>query len=242
MIYNQRLSKLPILDVAPVWAKLTRIDTSGVYEWLLNPNVLSYTISNNISALTPLGATLPNIAPQNSGYTLSLPLLLVTPSNNLDLSDDIAILTAFSTLKNGVLPKLSFEFGSFKIPLCCIQSLNISIIQWRSGKPTQATGSLTLLVYAEPKPPTIFKEDVVKKPTVALTEREQVRVAEVMRKLGDKYNDVRVNGDYIEGISRKTGKRERITSLRDVVKIDLITPISRDSIPNIPPPSQIPTP
>lgn len=236
MIYNARMSKMPVLEVAPVWASLKRIDGTGEYTWLLNPNPITYSINNNISALTPLGCTLPNIVPQNSSYQISLPLILVTPGNNRDLTDDIKILTEFSTMKGDKMPKLSFEFGDFKIPLCCIASFSLTIIQWRSGKPTAATGSLGLLRYEEARAPTLFKEDVVKKPSIALTDREQARVAEVMRGYEKTHNNVRVNGDYIEGVSRKTNKLVRIVPIKDIVKIDLnpVKPIVETNSPPVP--------
>lgn len=216
MIFNTRYTNLPELPVDRVWAKLTRIDKPGEYIFLINPTAISYTVNNNISTLTSLGKNLPYIVPQNAGYQISLPLQLTTPGNNRDLSDDIKILREFSTMVGQRMPSLSFEFGDFRLPLCCIASLSIGIVQTRSGKPTSVVGGIVLVVYDSIKPPEIFDE-ATKVP--GLSARDQTKIADRGRKYEKEYSEVRVEGDYLTGISRKTKKKVRLDKIKDVIGV-----------------------
>lgn len=219
-MYHSRLQSLPVLDVAPVWAVLKRLDGDGVYTFLINPSSFSITRTTALSTLTPLGASKPVILPQTQSYGFTLPVLLTSPGNNRDFTDDIALLNTLSRLSpEQTLPKLSFTWGAFTEPLCCITSFTYTVVQWRSGKPTQVTGSITIQPYQEQVKPELFKEDKVKAPKIALSAREQAKIAEIMKSYEDRYNDIRVNGEIVEGINRKTLKRERIFTIRDAVRI-----------------------
>jgi hypothetical protein len=146
--------------------------------------------------------------------------MLTSPGSNQDLSDDLALLNTLSTLSSlQTLPKLRFTWGTFVDPLCCITGFTYTVVQWRSGKPTVVSGTLTVQSYVEVQKPTLFKEDVVTKPKIALSAREQAKVAEIMRTFEDRYNDIRVNGEVVEGISKKTLKREVLFKLTDAVRI-----------------------
>jgi hypothetical protein len=219
-MYNSRLANLPTVDVAPVWAVLKRLDAVGVYTFLINPATLSINRTTTVSTLTPLGQSKPQIAPQTQITAYSLPLLLISPAMNKDFTDDLALLNTFSTLSpTQTLPKLSFTFGNFNEPLCVITAFSYSIVQWRSGKPVSVSGSITIQPYSDIVKPVLFKEDVAVKPKVALSPREQAKIAEIMVKYDKTHKNVRVNGENVEGVSRKTNKTEILFSIKNAVRI-----------------------
>ena len=221
-MYNARVNKLKRLEVSPVWATLKRLDGEGEYVFLINPSTFTVSTTTVVNAYIVLGQGKPNIKPQTQNTSFSLPLLLATPNNDKDFSDDIALLSTLSKLKTDLtLPRLSFTFGSFEEPLCVISAFSYSVIQWREGKPTQVTGGLSIIGFQDVDKPTLFKEDVPAKPKVALSAREQTRIAEIIRGLEkrEKWNDIRVDGEGISGINRVTKKREQITKLTDITRI-----------------------
>ena len=221
-MYNARINKLQKLEVSPVWATLTRLDGEGEYVFLINPSTFTVSTTTAVNAYVVLGQGKPNIKPQTQSSTFSLPLLLTTPNNDKDFSDDIKLLSTLSKLKSDMtLPRLSFTYGSFVEPLCVISSFAYSVIQWREGKPTQVTGGLSIIGFQDVDKPVLFKEDVPAKPKVALSAREQTRVADIIRGLEkqEKWNDIRADGEGISGINRVTKKREQITKLTDITRI-----------------------
>jgi hypothetical protein len=97
----------------------------------------------------------------------------------------------------------------------------------RSGKPTLVEGVLTILPCLPFAKPTISKEVAPVRAT-KLSPREALRLAEIMRAYGKTHNGVRVNGDVVEGVSKKTGKLDTLTTVNDVVRIGLGGSFNRD--------------
>jgi len=233
-MYNARISKLQRLEVSPVWATLKRLDGEGEYVFLINPSVFSVSVATVVNTFTVLGQSKPNIKPQTQTTSFNLPLLLATPGNDRDFSDDIALLSTLSKLKTDMtLPRLSFTYGSFEEPLCVISAFSYSVLQWREGKPTSVTGGLTIVGFQDIDKPVLFKEDVIAKPRIALSTREQTRLAEIIRGLErrEKWNDIRVEGEGITGINRVTKKREKIADFKDTIRIDSLVQSSVTPLP-----------
>jgi hypothetical protein len=84
MFNEKKLSTLRSLEIDKVWAKLTRLDKAGFYEFLVNPSVLTWSKATTISTLSPIGTSLPTVRVQNQTKNFSLPCLLYTS----DAADD----------------------------------------------------------------------------------------------------------------------------------------------------------
>jgi hypothetical protein len=194
----------------------------------VNPSVLTWSTATNISTLSPIGTILPTVRVQNQTKSFSLPIYLGSRSNTLDMSGELAALESLATIKDdGTLPALRFEFGDWTEEYCHIANTTFSMKMMRSGKPTLVEGVLTILPCLPFAKPTIGKEVVPVKVT-KLSPREALRLAEIMRAYGKTHNGVRVNGDIVEGISKATGKLERLTSVNDVLRIGLGDSFNRD--------------
>jgi hypothetical protein len=228
-VFNEKkLSGLSSLQIDKVWAKLTRLDKAGFYEFLVNPSVLTWSKATTISTLSPIGTSLPTVRVQSQTKSFSLPIYLGSISNTLDMSDELAALESLANIKDdGTLPALRFEFGDWTEEYCHISNTTFSMKMMRSGKPTLVEGVLTIIPCLPFSKPTIAKEVVPVKVT-KLSPREALRLAEIMRAYAKTHNGVRVNGDVVEGVSKKTGKLETLTTVNNVVRIGLGDGFNRD--------------
>jgi hypothetical protein len=222
MFNTEKLSRYKALEVDKVWAKLTRLDRAGEYIFLVNPSVLTWSMATSISTLSPIGTALPSVRVQSQTKTFSLPIYLGSPSNTVDMSDELAAIEALAKLKDdGSLPSMRFQFGDWVEEYCHISNMVMSMKMMRSGKPTLVEGVLTILPCVAFQKPTIAKEVGVVKPT-PMTAREAEKVAETIRiytKQG--YSGVRVNGDIIEGLDPKTKKVVKLTDVNSIIRIGL---------------------
>jgi hypothetical protein len=221
MFNTEKLSRYKALEVDKVWAKLTRLDRAGEYIFLVNPSVLTWSVATSISTLSPIGTSLPSVRVQSQTKTFSLPVYLGSPSNTVDMSDELAAIEALARLKDdGTLPAMRFQYGDWVEEYCHISNVAMSMKMMRSGKPTLVEGVLSILPCVAFQKPTIAKEAVLK-PT-PMTAREAEKVAETIRiytKQG--YSGVRVNGDIIEGLDPKTKNVVKLTDVNSIIRIGL---------------------
>jgi hypothetical protein len=226
--YNPESTKLPRLQVQPIFAVLSTFDGSVKYSFMINPEELEESHKAEFAVLPVLATAQPLIRYKSSSSSMSLPdLKFWSDTNDRDLSQVLATLRGWTKPlpTTGEPALLKFLWGDLVIPRCHLGGFNYKVIQWRSGKPTQATGSMELIYAPEPPKPQKLPTDKGTK----LTDKEQqaqaskvnaaLRDKPSLRKklgIGDKDKvSVDANGD-LKATDAK-GKSKKVGKLSDVI-------------------------
>lgn len=175
------------LKVAPVWASLKTADNKLVFNFLLNPETISWQHSSSHNELNVLRSGQPLTSYAFSKTTLSIPTFyLWTPNNSASIAPSLAVLKAMTKpIANGGLPPLlMLQWGSLKEERVYISELEIVEKQWRSGEPTQAEGSMTFVL----SPDKNAKVADVKRLTNALEKTPNEQINDAHNKLKDGVN------------------------------------------------------
>lgn len=149
MIINP-LVKLTYQPPDQTWAKLERLDSKATYDFLVNPQTIQRKYTAAFNKLAVLGTSQPQLSYVNSESILTIPeVLFWTPNNSGDISDTLSALATMTKPLGLVPPLLKLTWGFLREPRLYLESLDITETQWRSGKVTQATGSMSFLIAPE---------------------------------------------------------------------------------------------
>jgi hypothetical protein len=160
---------LPKLAIARHIAQLSTFDGSVSYQFLVNPEAEKIENIAVYQTLPVLGTGQPLVKYQYSESKFSIPdIKLWSYGNDRDLTSPLATLTAWTKPDptQGLPKLLKFSWGQRQIPRCYIASFSYEVVQWRGGAPTQAQGSLELILAPEPPATVLEAAD-------ELTQREQ---------------------------------------------------------------------
>lgn len=138
--------KLPSKPSGQTSATLS--DGKVTYNFLLDPQTLSWSSQADYSSNSVLLTDKPDVTWKSSVSALSVPnVLFISQGMTQDVSEAIKQLTDWCS--SGTT--LKFAFGSTVIPRCHIARFTHTEKQWRSGKCTQAEGNLDFLISREPQ-------------------------------------------------------------------------------------------
>lgn len=125
----------------------TLSDGSKTYSFLIDPQTISWNSQADYSNNSVLLSEKPDVTWRYSSSTLSIPsVLFASQGMTKDVSENIKQLTEWCTTG----ATLKFAFGSTLVPRCHITRFSFVEKQWRSGKCTQAEGTLDLVISREP--------------------------------------------------------------------------------------------
>lgn len=153
---NPTSQKLPLLTPNRYWAALTRLDSKGSYEFLINPEELQESHKGEYALLPVLNTAQPHLKAKYSAKSFKIPRVLFwTTGNSRDLSGilkTIADMVHCPTAGTDS-PLVSFRFGEIFYPRLYLKEFNIVSRHWRQGKITGAEGSMDFLIVPAPPVP-----------------------------------------------------------------------------------------
>lgn len=171
-MYNPK-TKLPPVVPGVTFATLTRLDGKGVYEFLVNPSTITTTYSATFNEIPILKTSLARLNYNSSSTVVSIPeVKFYTKGNRSDLTKVLEGLKAMTrpTAEGLWLPACRFTWGSEVYNVCYLSEFPLTVTQRIGGKPTEANGSMTLVIAQEGKALAVPKNE--EEGAIALTARE----------------------------------------------------------------------
>lgn len=214
---------LPAVQAGKSWAKLETIDGKDSYEFLINPEQLSYSFNAELSALSIAGSNQELQRWKSSRTDFRIPdFQMFSPNNDRNLAPVIQKLIDWTRGQNGSLPLLKFSWGDYRMDRCYLSNLEYSVLRSRGGHPTYIKGSL--VITPAPQTPKIRTEFVTGD---MLTDRERTdllgriqdalkRNKEWMKKYGiyaESKIDISPDGDLIVDTN---GKKENLGNFKPI--------------------------
>ncbi len=150
-IFNPAI-KTQELPASTVWATLKSTDGKYIFNFLVNPETITYSHTSNHTSLNVLRSEQPLTSFTGSTSVLSIPKIYLWTLNSRSAIDThMAMLKSMTkpTSKGGNPPLLNFTWGMTVEPRVYLTSVDFNITQWRSGIPTQAEGSMSFLISPE---------------------------------------------------------------------------------------------
>jgi hypothetical protein len=168
---------LPQLAKSPTRATLTEIGSDTTFTFLVPPQSLKFSYQQERAMQPVLQTNNPLSRWKNSTETLSLPdVRLWTPANDRDLTEPLQTLAQWTRDQP---PVLKFQWGSIGLEKCYLISFDFDIVQIRTGRPTQATGSIKLIPAPDITEP--LRDESSEDEGVALTEREAESYSDLLK-------------------------------------------------------------
>lgn len=139
----------------------TVTDGTTTVTFPLNPESLRVQVTGNVQQLPVLNTPNPVLYPQNGSKQITIPdVKFYTPGDSYDISTVLDRLSEWCTNNNII----TLKYGGYSIR-GYITVFEYTVTQMRVGKPTKATGSISLVELPQEKPRTTT-------PTKKVTPRE----------------------------------------------------------------------
>lgn len=221
-------------------ATLKSFDGSEVFSFSINPEAISYDLAAEFSVLPVLATAQPQVKYKTSGMKLEIPVVKFWSDNNdRDLSPDLDRLAAWTRPDPAqAQPKLlKFQWGQEVYPRVYLIRFPYKVTQRRNGLPTQAQGSMTLLLAPEPPKPTLDPAQIPLKLSARERESYLQQVKDKLkadRSIAAKYpvdpKEVLAVAEDGTVTATLAGKVRTVAKVSDILGVETLRPGHRESL------------